>query len=550
MNMKPNPLLIAAAMLASIPTLILADHHKSLSENDRAKAFSQLKFAYSPAVFDGDKFPKGDFLKPKRAEELIGPYTVTTAYYNVDYQLVETPEQAGRYGAIATIKTADDQYTRYATLYKTAKRASWWSKTDIEMQYPDWLGVDATQAEALGSSLNRTMGQMIQRDVGRSDEFARFLAGAGDADKEVNAYNDPIALDRAWWLTLKRRLNGNAVKYANVEVKIPEPLETKERVIRAGTPEEAGMQSNVSENLDAILSEWADNTDTPFIACVARHGVIVHHKAYSPPNSESTTTDSKFWVASNSKALSGSLFMSFVDRGLIDLTDPVEKFIPAFPPHKASTPATMHHLITHGADMDGHFLDLINDIEHIYGEWYSELKIGKQHRYNGTSLAMAMKCLEQITGDTLPALYKKHLFDPLGCEGIESVDAAAATHSNAIDLARVGQMLANRGAYGDKRFFREETFERMLPKKLTPVLGEETEVEWGIGLVHMVHDGLSKQTIGHGSASSSTFRVDLENDLVITMVRPQRGSNYGKYFPKFIRAATDAIVANSDKSSE
>ncbi len=206
--------------------------------------------------------------------------------------------------------------------------------------------------------------------------------------------------------------------------------------------------------------------------------------------------------------------------------------------------------ITHGADMDGHFLDLINDIEHIYGEWYTALKIGKQHRDNGTSLAMAMKCLEQITGDTLPALYKKHLFDPLGCEGIESVDAAAATHSNAIDLARVGQMLANRGAYGDKRFFSEETFERMLPKKLTSVLGNETEVEWGIGLVHMVHDGLSKQTIGHGSASSSTFRVDLETDLVITMVRPQRGSNYGKYFPKFIRATTDAIVADSDKNSE
>ena len=141
---------------------------------------------------------------------------------------------------------------------------------------------------------------------------------------------------------------------------------------------------------------------------------------------------------------------------------------------------------------------------------------------------MAMKCLEQITGDTLPALYKKHLFDPLGCEGIDGVDAAAGTFSTAIDLARVGQMIANRGTYGDKRFFSQETFERMIPKKLTPVLGADTEVEWGIGLVYMVRDGLSNQTVGHGSASSSTFRVDLENDLVITMGRPQRGENYGQ----------------------
>ena len=56
----------------------------------------------------------------------------------------------------------------------------------------------------------------------------------------------------------------------------------------------------------------------------------------------------------------------------------------------------------------------------------------------------------------------------------------------------------------------------------------DTEVEWGIGLVYMVRDGLSNQTVGHGSASSSTFRVDLENDLVITMGRPQRGENYGQ----------------------
>ena len=55
---------------------------------------------------------------------------------------------------------------------------------------------------------------------------------------------------------------------------IPKPSETKGRVIREGTPKEAGMASNVSEKLDAVLNEWAANTDTPFIACVARHGVV------------------------------------------------------------------------------------------------------------------------------------------------------------------------------------------------------------------------------------------------------------------------------------
>lgn len=52
-------------------------------------------------------------------------------------------------------------------------------------------------------------------------------------------------------------------KYANVEVSIPKPSETKGCVIGEGTPKEAGMASNVSEKLEAVLNEWPANTDTP-----------------------------------------------------------------------------------------------------------------------------------------------------------------------------------------------------------------------------------------------------------------------------------------------
>ena len=192
--------------------------------------------------------------------------------------------------------------------------------------------------------------------------------------------------------------------------------------------------------------------------------------------------------------------------------------------------------------MDEHFTDFRNDLEHTYGEAYPHLGIGKQHRYNGTSIGVGLKALEQITGRTLPELYKKHLFDPLGCESVESIDGSAMTWSHARDLARVGQMLANRGAYGDKRFFSEQTFDAMLPCKLDKVLGPETDVTWGIGLTWFDEGGLSDKTIGHGSASSCTLRVDLKNDLVITMTRATAGENFGKYHPRFIEAVTSNIA--------
>jgi CubicO group peptidase (beta-lactamase class C family) len=150
---------------------------------------------------------------------------------------------------------------------------------------------------------------------------------------------------------------------------------------------------------------------------------------------------------------------------------------------------------------------------------------------------------EQIGDYTFDVTFydRKYLFDPLGCESIESVDASAMTWSNAYDLACIGQLLANRGSYGNRRFFSEETFEKMLPRKLDHLLGPDTEVTWGTGLTWFRGNGLSDRTIGHGSASSCTLRVDLENDLVITMTRATAGSNFGKYHRRFIKAVTGGI---------
>jgi CubicO group peptidase (beta-lactamase class C family) len=113
-------------------------------------------------------------------------------------------------------------------------------------------------------------------------------------------------------------------------------------------------------------------------------------------------------VFSIAKALSGSLLMMFVDQGVISLDDPVEKFLPEFQGADIKTPASIHHLFTHTADMQGHFTDFQSDLEHVYGEAYRYLAIGKQHKYNGTSLAIGTKILEQMTGLTLPELLKKY----------------------------------------------------------------------------------------------------------------------------------------------
>jgi CubicO group peptidase (beta-lactamase class C family) len=531
------------ALLALLPTTSLF----AQASPNRAKAMIGASIVFQPCVFFEDEFPTCEFLQPSQAHELLGDYKIEATFYSDNYEIVQKPTKPGRYGAIVKI-TAEDgtTFTRYRTLYKTPKRVSmFFGGIHGDVDFPASTGIDERTWNQQSEMVNDYISFAVGRDIQRSHDFAILLAGLqelGPSSQPATRTESASTKDRQWWLALKRKLNGNAERFAVPFVSPTEVDGLAARELRKGTEEEAGMKSGTVEAIDAVLTEWIENSDQPFNACVARRGVMFFDKAYGSRDGEPITTDTKHIVFSISKALSGSLLMMFVDRGLVSLDDPIENFLPEFERDGVETPATFHHLFTHTADMDGHFTDMQCDIEHIYGEAYPQLAIGKQHRYNGTSIGIGLKALEQITGLTLPELYKKYLFDPLGCDSIESIDGSAMTWSHAHDLARVGQMLANRGAYGNKRFFSEATFETMLPRKLDKLLGPDTDVTWGIGLTWFDEGGLSNKTIGHGSASSCTLRVDLENDLVITMTRATAGENFRKYHRRFIETVTGNIA--------
>jgi CubicO group peptidase (beta-lactamase class C family) len=489
-------------------------------------------------------FPSCDFEDPDQARRLLGDYTIDVTYYSKDYEVVEKPTDLGRYGAVATITAKDGhEYTRYRTIYHSAKHPS--ALPMGTFSFPAAPDIDKKTWQRQQYAVNSYIGAAIGRDVRRSHEFAVLLAGideAGPDDDPESHLTNAVTKDRQWWVTLKRKLNGNAERFVE-KVVAPVTVDGLDAtVLRPGTDEEAGMKPGTAEKVLAVLEAWSEDTDVGFNVTVARNGVVFINEAYGSLEGKPVTTESKHVVASISKTMSGVLLMMFIDQGLISLGDPIEDFLPAFRREGVETPATFHHLFTHTADTDGHFLDMLNDLEQVYGEAYPYLRIGKELRYNGTGIALGLKAIEQITGTTTPVLYQEYLFGPLGCESIESIDGAVMTWSNAYDMAIVGQMLANRGAYGDQRFFSEETFEQMLPQKLDHLLGPDTEIVWGIGLTPYGGNGLSDKTVGHGSATSCTMRVDLENNLVITMSRGQAGKNFYEYHPKFIAAIAEGVA--------
>jgi len=215
-------------------------------------------------------------------------------------------------------------------------------------------------------------------------------------------------------------------------------------------------------------------------------------------------------------------------------------------------PLTIRHLYTHTGGLGlglqparkfvDHWGDERNDLEEIVAGYYPYLDVGARHTYNGAGHALGGKIIESVSGEALPQYFKRHLWEPLGCEHTSAMDGSAYTMSTPRDIAVFAQMLLNRGAYGSLRFFSEATFEKMLPVKLAPYVHFDTNLEWGIGPVWTPEPGLSKRTFGHGAASAAALRIDPDNDLIIVMTRNTAGPAWGKYHPQFIQAIVDGML--------
>jgi CubicO group peptidase (beta-lactamase class C family) len=196
-------------------------------------------------------------------------------------------------------------------------------------------------------------------------------------------------------------------------------------------------------------------------------------------------------------------------------------------------PLTIRDLYLHVAGFSGHWGDPLPDLEERVADLYPSLEVGVKHEYQGVGYALGGKIMEMISGESIPRMYRKHLFDPLGCADTDAELTYAGSMSTPLDLARIGQMLLNGGSYGDKKFFSPRTLE-----KLMPIPGKDRwdppdkTVRWGIGIKQFDIDGLSERAFGHPGATGSFFVVDPTYDLVVAHTRFDEGDRFKVFLEK------------------
>jgi CubicO group peptidase (beta-lactamase class C family) len=120
------------------------------------------------------------------------------------------------------------------------------------------------------------------------------------------------------------------------------PVFARDLTLGKASAEDVGMSSDRLEKItQAFSKETAEKKLPGAVIMVARDGKVVYENAVgllTPAGSAPMTKDAIFRVYSMTKPLMSVGMMLLVEDGLVELTDPVSKFLPAFKNLQVSTP--------------------------------------------------------------------------------------------------------------------------------------------------------------------------------------------------------------------
>jgi methyl acetate hydrolase len=198
-------------------------------------------------------------------------------------------------------------------------------------------------------------------------------------------------------------------------------------------------------NIDKILRSATEAGDVPGVVALAatREGLVYQGVAgkRALPEGPDATVDSVFWIASMTKAVTSTAAMQLVERGKLQLDQPIGEILPELASPRvlegfgasgepklrpAKRPITMRHLLTHTA---GFGYDIWNPDLLRYEEKTGTPSIiscenkalsmpltfdpGDRWDY-GINIDWVGKAVERVSGQTLGDFFRENLFEPLG----------------------------------------------------------------------------------------------------------------------------------------
>jgi CubicO group peptidase (beta-lactamase class C family) len=538
------------------------DHHQQLAERAEQRLGEEpLEFADGQAFIRSDSvLPDVSWKNSALASLVLGSANVSRSWYGPDGKPATAADQTGLYTAIATYRTGRGLLVRRAVPLLRTPADLWhkldWEKTKLvkpdAVSAPDWKRFEKTVTDWVGGTLRFAP----YRDSSAAIAFSELITPPKNYGVALGSQASLVRWEQRE-LDLKRQILGlhDAKRVGPTRRSAPAP------VLRVGTPQQAGIKPEAVNEFRKIAADWAAADHQPFVLVLARHGIVFLHESFGKLDGKALPLDHRFRPASIGKNFAALVFAQFVERGWLKPGQIVGEVLPSWP-KSGDKVVTFRQLFDHTAGLHGHttYGGLGNPwLEEIFaGHVLPYINVGLRYEYEGDGGNIAAKAMELIDGRAFPILQREVLFSPIGANSVDQWDCGWAGAATALDMAKVGQMLLQKGAYGDWQFFSEETWRQLLPARLASFYPKltDTAIERGIGLEHLwdPEDEAAPaaaapapkklHTVGHGSASTSIYRIDYPHDIVMVAGRiaAPDGQAYDKYQHAMVRTLESAVM--------
>jgi hypothetical protein len=504
----------------------------------RLFAFMDEELVCDSYVFPVGDFPEFHWKNEILVENELGKFPINVTYYDKDFHKVSTADKPGRYGAVIEGVTLNGFIIkRYVTLFcSNVEFDDYSNNVPVTINRMTEYGISDEAWKEYSNNSERYSFGSLKYFPKNNPDAAIFLAGLDDIDNYQNKYDSPRIRDRQWWITLKAKLDGK--NDITNPLLIPKKIDIRNFPFIKDSIQLESSYSDVQLNkIKNLCADWAKIGETPNVTLIGHKGKIIFYEAFGlEENGKPIYKDSKIWMASITKLLTGVLMMQFVEQGLVDLDDPVSKYFNEFDDNNK---LTIRNLFNHtsGLDFAGEWASDWNvSLENQVAQILPLVEVGKHFSYHRVGYALAGKIIEKITGKAVPYLFQENIFSPLSMNTAYSENTYGGLYCTSLDLARLGQMLLNKGTYNGYKLFSQKTFEKMLPEKLN--VGDR---EWGIGTSRMSGNGLSENAFGHGAASGSVFIIDPQKDLIIISARNKPGKSHSDFENLLIKLCTELV---------
>jgi CubicO group peptidase (beta-lactamase class C family) len=478
----------------------------------------------------GQRFPELVWEHPETVAKVVDEPAIPTRWFNERFEEVTIAREPGRYYAYGEAPVPKGPVLRRAMTCCCVA-------DNVNLRL-----LAEKQVDSADPDLRRTQIDALLGHWRTSEEGAVELAALLETDQPT----EPVR--KGQWqmenatrhVRLKRKLMGFDNKPpVNVTAR---PLEGEPApVLRHARLEQAEITEERVQELESRLGQWYEDALEPMAVVIARNGVIVLAKGYGTLDGQPLTVDTPMLLHSAMKPLLGLQLAMYVDRGIVQLDEPIGGYLPEFnTPHDRVLTFRAGHVHVTGI----HFpWELAFSRLFYFHTWHESLIAhcrrewapGARHRYGVVGIILAVRALELLRGRNYWDAMERDLFEPLGIRNV----LPGGTGFSAENLARIGVLLDNRGKYGKREVISEETYEAILPTSLKPYFPAVDKV-YGIGLQNR-SGSLGPGSYGHGGGCGTQLVVNPQKHLVFAMVRNGQGKDYKRHLSEVMELLREWI---------